>query len=195
MGLMMAQLAPRASAASVTVVDRNPALGDAAKEVGDFGLVLSADETVRPGGWEGGHRLHRGGPRDRGRIAEGPARRHVPAVRGGRHGGHGDVLAISGLQRRDHHRRLDGGPEHLMVGRSRCSLREPCGADRMVSHSFCLADYGEALGDVPCRTRPKAADSAPNRRVDGDCCSTQLKVQVGVRQEHEGRSGRSRRPA
>ncbi len=34
MGLMMAQLAPRAGAASVTVVDRNPARLDVAEEVG-----------------------------------------------------------------------------------------------------------------------------------------------------------------
>jgi 2-desacetyl-2-hydroxyethyl bacteriochlorophyllide A dehydrogenase len=52
MGLMMAQLAPRAGAASVTVVDRNPARLDAAEEVGVTQVALSADEVERPGGWE-----------------------------------------------------------------------------------------------------------------------------------------------
>ncbi|HET9872591.1 MAG TPA: zinc-dependent alcohol dehydrogenase family protein [Propionibacteriaceae bacterium] len=52
MGLMMAQLAPRAGAASVTVVDRNPARLAVAAEVGVTATVTSADEADREGGWD-----------------------------------------------------------------------------------------------------------------------------------------------
>ena len=52
MGLMMAQLAPRAGAASVTVIDRNPARLDVAKEVGDrrTGAVGRRGRPVRVAG-------------------------------------------------------------------------------------------------------------------------------------------------
>jgi 2-desacetyl-2-hydroxyethyl bacteriochlorophyllide A dehydrogenase len=52
MGLMMAQLAPRAGAASVTVVDPNPARQLAAREVGVELVAGSADEVQRAGGWD-----------------------------------------------------------------------------------------------------------------------------------------------
>ncbi|WP_152364809.1 zinc-dependent alcohol dehydrogenase family protein [Microlunatus speluncae] len=52
MGLMMAQLAPRAGAASVTVVDRNPDRLRAAREVGIDLVAESADDHNRPGGWD-----------------------------------------------------------------------------------------------------------------------------------------------
>lgn len=52
MGLIMAQLAPRAGAASVSVVDRKPARLDAAREVGIELVAESADGFSRPRGWE-----------------------------------------------------------------------------------------------------------------------------------------------
>ena len=47
MGLLMAQLAPRAGAASVTVVDTNPARLQAAREVGVVNVVTSAGDAER----------------------------------------------------------------------------------------------------------------------------------------------------
>jgi 2-desacetyl-2-hydroxyethyl bacteriochlorophyllide A dehydrogenase len=52
MGLIMGQLAPRAGAASVTIVDSNPQRLDAAREVGIELLGNNADEVARPGGWD-----------------------------------------------------------------------------------------------------------------------------------------------
>lgn len=52
MGLMMAQLAPRAGAASVTVIDRNPDRLQVAREVGIERVAESADQLERPGGWD-----------------------------------------------------------------------------------------------------------------------------------------------
>jgi len=52
MGLLMAQLAPRAGAASVTVVDRLPSRLEAAREVGVATVALSADEVAQAGGWD-----------------------------------------------------------------------------------------------------------------------------------------------
>ncbi|WP_308465986.1 zinc-dependent alcohol dehydrogenase family protein [Rathayibacter soli] len=47
MGLLMAQLAPRAGAASVTIVDTNPGRLDVAREVGIQNIYASADEAGR----------------------------------------------------------------------------------------------------------------------------------------------------
>jgi threonine dehydrogenase-like Zn-dependent dehydrogenase len=47
MGLLMAQLAPRAGAASVTIVDPNPSRLQAAREVGIQHIFASADEADR----------------------------------------------------------------------------------------------------------------------------------------------------
>ena len=52
MGLIMAQLAPRAGAASVTVVDRLPDRREAARRVGVPTVATSADDVQRPGGWD-----------------------------------------------------------------------------------------------------------------------------------------------
>ena len=85
MGLMMASASSpaRAGAASVTVVDRNPARLDAAEEVGVTQVALAADDVNRPGGWEVGDRLHRRGAGDRGCPEPSASGRYVPAVRGG----------------------------------------------------------------------------------------------------------------
>lgn len=52
MGLMMMELAKRAGAASVSMVDLNPARLETAKELGCSATVGSADELDRPRGWD-----------------------------------------------------------------------------------------------------------------------------------------------
>lgn len=52
MGLMMMELAKRAGAASVSVVDLNPTRLETAKELGCSATVTSADELDRPRGWD-----------------------------------------------------------------------------------------------------------------------------------------------
>jgi threonine dehydrogenase-like Zn-dependent dehydrogenase len=52
MGLMMAQLAQRAGAASVSVVDLNDARLEVASRLGADGTANSADDFDRPEGWE-----------------------------------------------------------------------------------------------------------------------------------------------
>jgi len=93
MGLMMMELAKRAGAATVSMVDINPGRLETARELGCSAAVTAADELDRPRGWDnvidctGGAGGHRGRPRsgDRGR--------HVPAVRGGRREGGRPFLA------------------------------------------------------------------------------------------------------
>jgi 2-desacetyl-2-hydroxyethyl bacteriochlorophyllide A dehydrogenase len=52
MGLMMMELAKRAGAASVDMVDLNPQRLETAKELGCTATVTSADQLDRPRGWE-----------------------------------------------------------------------------------------------------------------------------------------------
>ena len=52
MGLMMMELAKRAGAASVSVVDLNPTRLETAKQLGCTAAVTSADELDRPRGWD-----------------------------------------------------------------------------------------------------------------------------------------------
>ena len=52
MGLMMMELAKRAGAASVSMVDLNPARLETAEELGCTATVTSADELERPRGWD-----------------------------------------------------------------------------------------------------------------------------------------------
>jgi threonine dehydrogenase-like Zn-dependent dehydrogenase len=52
MGLMMMELAKRAGAASVSMVDLNPARLETARELGCSAAVASADELDRPRGWD-----------------------------------------------------------------------------------------------------------------------------------------------
>ena len=52
MGLMMMELAKRAGAASVSMVDLNPARLETARELGCSAAVGSADELDRPRGWD-----------------------------------------------------------------------------------------------------------------------------------------------
>jgi 2-desacetyl-2-hydroxyethyl bacteriochlorophyllide A dehydrogenase len=52
MGLMMLELAKRAGAATVSIVDLNPERLDTARLLGCTAAVTSADELVRPRGWD-----------------------------------------------------------------------------------------------------------------------------------------------
>jgi 2-desacetyl-2-hydroxyethyl bacteriochlorophyllide A dehydrogenase len=52
MGLIMLQLAKRVGAATVDIVDLNPARLEVARQLGCTSAVSSADETERPYGWE-----------------------------------------------------------------------------------------------------------------------------------------------
>lgn len=144
MGLMMAQLAPRAGAASVTLVDRNPARLEAAKEMGDFDLVSSADEANRPAGWEvvidctgavaaiedGLRRIRRGGTFQQFGVAATDAKATFSPFRV-----YNDEITLTGSMA-------------VLNTYGRAVEMFSAGAlqaDRMVSHAFGLADYGEAL--------------------------------------------------
>jgi 2-desacetyl-2-hydroxyethyl bacteriochlorophyllide A dehydrogenase len=52
MGLMMLELAKRAGAATVSIIDLNPERLDTARLLGCTAAVTSADELVRPRGWD-----------------------------------------------------------------------------------------------------------------------------------------------
>lgn len=52
MGLLMMELAKRAGAATVSMVDLNPSRLDTARELGCTAAVTSADELDRPRGWD-----------------------------------------------------------------------------------------------------------------------------------------------
>jgi 2-desacetyl-2-hydroxyethyl bacteriochlorophyllide A dehydrogenase len=52
MGLMMLELAKRAGAASISIVDLNPSRLETARTLGCTAAVASADELDRPRGWE-----------------------------------------------------------------------------------------------------------------------------------------------
>ena len=144
MGLMMAQLAPRAGAASVSVVDRNPARLDVAKEVGIAELGASADEVARPGGWDvvidctgvvaaiedGLTRVRRGGTFQQFGVAATDATASFSPFRV-----YNDELTITGSMAvlNTYGRAV----EMFTTG--------AIDAPRMVSHAFTLADYGAAL--------------------------------------------------
>lgn len=144
MGLLMAQLAPRAGAASVTVVDRNPARLDIAKEVGVDLLATSADEAARPGGWDtvidctgvvaaiedGLSRVRRGGTFQQFGVAPTDAKATISPFRV-----YNDEITIVGSMavQNSYARAV----EMFTVG--------AVTAEPMVSHAFCLDDYGSTL--------------------------------------------------
>ena len=164
MGLMMAQLAPRAGAASVTVIDRNPARLDVAKEVGVAELALSADEVARRGGWDvvidctgvvaaiedGLGRVRRGGTFQQFGVAAAEAKATFSPFRV-----YNDELTITGSMA-------------VLNSYGRAVEMFTAGAlnaEAMVSHAFCLDDYGEALemfrsgSGRKLQIRPQAGDS------------------------------------
>ena len=126
MGLMMAQLAPRAGAASVTVVDRNPARLEVARDVGVERVLSQRGRGRSPRRLGRRHRLHRSRRSDRGRAQPGPARRRLPAVRRRSYRRDRPVLPVRHLQRRDHRRRIDGGAAPRTPARWRCSPPARC---------------------------------------------------------------------
>ncbi len=144
MGLMMAQLAPRAGAASVTVVDRNPDRLEVAREVGVDIRGLSADDVAVKGGWDvvidctgavpaiedGLTRVRRGGTFQQFGVAATDAAATFSPFRV-----YNDELTIVGSMA-------------VLNSYARAVEMFAAGAlaaDRMVSHAFSLADYGAAL--------------------------------------------------
>ncbi len=144
MGLMMAQLAPRAGAASVTVVDRNPARLDVAEEVGVTQVALSADEVRRPGGWEvvidctgvvpaiedALGRVRRGGTFQQFGVAPTDAKASFSPFRV-----YNDELTIAGSMAVLN---TYGRAVELFAAGA-------INAERMVSHAFTLDDYDQAV--------------------------------------------------
>lgn len=144
MGLMMAQLAPRAGAASVTIVDRNLGRLEVAREVGIQTAVRSADEVARSGGWDvvidctgavaaiedGLGRVRRGGTFQQFGVAPTDARASFSPFRV-----YNDEITMVGSMA-------------VLNSYGRAVEMFEAGAlrsERMVSHAFSLDDYGEAL--------------------------------------------------
>lgn len=144
MGLLMAQLAPRAGAASVTVVDRNPSRLEVAKEVGVELVATSADEVKRAGGYDtvidctgvvaaiedGLTRVRRGGTFQQFGVAPTDAKATFSPFRV-----YNDEVKIVGSMAvlNSYARAV----EMFAVG--------ALNAKPMVSHAFSLEDYGDAL--------------------------------------------------
>lgn len=144
MGLMMAQLAPRAGAASVTVVDRNSVRLDVAREVGIDRVVGTADEDGRIDGWDvvidctgsvgaiedGLTRVRRGGVFQQFGVAPVDATATFSPFRV-----YNDEISVVGSMAVLHS--YGRAVEMFSAGAIR--------ADRMVSHAYTLEDYGRAL--------------------------------------------------
>ena len=144
MGLMMAQLAPRAGAASVTVIDRNPSRLEVAQEVGVEIVATSADEVKRPGGWDtvidctgvvaaiedGLSRVRRGGTFQQFGVAPTDAKATFSPFRV-----YNDEINIIGSMAVLHS--YGRAVEMFAAG--------AINAKAMVSHAFTLDDYGAAL--------------------------------------------------
>ncbi len=166
MGLMMAQLAPRAGAATVTVVDRNPARLDGARDVGIERVATSADDADQVGGWDvvidctgvvaaiedGLTRVRRGGVFQQFGVAPADATaRYSPFAI------YNDEISVVGSMAVLHS--YGRAVEMFAAGAVR--------ADRMVSHAYALEDYGEALEAFRSGTgrklqiRPQARESMP----------------------------------
>ena len=144
MGLMMAQLAPRAGAAGVSVVDRNPARLEVARDVGIAQVALSADEFTHAGGWDvvidctgavpaiedGLSRVRRGGTFQQFGVAatEATARFSPFRVYNNETTIVGSMAELASYAR---------AVEMFAAG--------ALNAARMVSHAYALEDYGKAL--------------------------------------------------
>ncbi|MET1003984.1 MAG: zinc-dependent alcohol dehydrogenase family protein [Propionibacteriaceae bacterium] len=144
MGLMMAQLAPRAGAASVTVLDRNPARLEVAQDVGVERVAISADDVDHVGGWDvvidctgvvaaiedGLTRVRRGGVFQQFGVAPAEA-----SARFSPFGVYNDEITIVGSM----------AVLHSYARAVEMFAAGAVNAERMVSHVYALADYGEAL--------------------------------------------------
>ena len=144
MGLLMGQLAPRAGAASVTILDRNPSRLQGAHDVGIELAYESSAEAKRPGGWDvvidctgvvaaiedGLSRVRRGGTFQQFGVAPGEARASVSPFRV-----YNDEISIVGSMAVLHS--YGRAVEMFAAGAIQ--------AGPMVSHAFTLDDYGTAL--------------------------------------------------
>lgn len=144
MGLLMAQLAPRAGAATVTVVDHNPGRLVAARDVGIVAAFDRADDAERPGGWDvvidctgataaiedGLGRVRRGGFFEQFGVAAGPARASVSPFRIY----HDEITVVGSMAVLHSYARA---VEMFTAGAVQ--------AESMVSHAFTLEDYGAAV--------------------------------------------------
>lgn len=144
MGLMMAQLAPRAGAASVTLIDPNSSRLAVGREVGVDQAATSAEDVSRPGGWDvvidctgvvaaiedGLTRVRRGGTFQQFGVAPVDARATFSPFRV-----YNDEITIAGTMA-------------VLNSYGRAVEMFDAGAlnaKSMVSHAFCLDDYGHAL--------------------------------------------------
>ena len=144
MGLIMAQLAPRAGAASVTVVDPNPTRQRAAREVGIELVAAAPAEHDRPGGWEVVidctgvasaiedvlTRVRRGGTFQQFGVAPTDARASMSPFRI-----YNDELNLVGSMAVLHS--YGRAVEMFAAGALQAAT--------MVSHAFSIDDYGEAI--------------------------------------------------
>ncbi|MDN5762905.1 MAG: zinc-dependent alcohol dehydrogenase family protein [Microlunatus sp.] len=144
MGLIMAQLAPRAGSASVTLADRNPDRLDVAREVGIERVVLNPDEADHEGGWDvvidctgvvaaiedGLRRVRRGGVFQQFGVAPADATAAFSPF-----GIYNDEVTVVGSMAvlNSYARAVEMFAAGALNARS------------MVSHAYTLADYGEAL--------------------------------------------------
>jgi 2-desacetyl-2-hydroxyethyl bacteriochlorophyllide A dehydrogenase len=164
MGLIMGQLAPRAGAASVTIVDSNPQRLDAAREVGIELLSNNADEVTRPGGWDtvvnctgsvsaiedGLRRVRRGGTFQQFGVAASDASATFSPFRI-----YNDEVTVVGSM----------AVLHSYARAVEMFVAGALNGKPMVSHAFALTDYGDALEVFRTGTgrkvqiRPQATES------------------------------------
>jgi 2-desacetyl-2-hydroxyethyl bacteriochlorophyllide A dehydrogenase len=164
MGLIMAQLAPRAGAASVTVVDPNPQRRQAARDVGIDLVGSSPDELARSGGWDtvidctgavaavedGLNRVRRGGTFQQFGVAPSDAQAKFSPFRI-----YNDELTVVGSM----------AVLHSYARAVDMFVAGALNAKAMVSHAFALADYGNAIEAFRAGTgrkvqiRPQARES------------------------------------
>ena len=164
MGLIMGQLAPRAGAASVTIVDSNPQRLDAAREVGIELLGNNADEVTRPGGWDtvidctgsvsaiedGLRRVRRGGTFQQFGVAASDASATFSPFRI-----YNDEVTVVGSM----------AVLHSYARAVEMFVAGALNGKPMVSHAFALTDYGDALEVFRTGTgrkvqiRPQATES------------------------------------
>jgi 2-desacetyl-2-hydroxyethyl bacteriochlorophyllide A dehydrogenase len=144
MGLMMLQLAVAAGAASISVVDLNTDRLQVARTLGADAVATNADEFDRPHGWEvvidctgaipaiedGLTRVRRGGTYQQFGVAPGDATASVSPFRI-----YNDEITIVGSMAVVH-----------SFGRAVDLVRKGAiDADTMVTHTFALGQFGEAL--------------------------------------------------
>jgi len=165
MGLIMAQLAPRAGAASVSVVDPNPQRRQAAHDVGIELVGANADELLRAGGWDtvidctgavqaiedGLTRVRRGGTFQQFGVAANQAQARFSPFRI-----YNDEVTVVGSM----------AVLHSFARAVEMFAAGALNAKPMISHAFALTDYGEAIETFRAGTgrkvqiRPQTRESA-----------------------------------